>query len=118
MDQRLKEKYKDQNQEEENIDFQFCYDYNEVKRDLQNHQHQLEAFLEEYKKMEVQEIRKINKIKKGKEKNAEMKRKKRESVTLIFKSLRPIQEKKDRMQKIVDILSDPNDLQFSEIAKS
>ena len=66
--------------------------------------------------MEQQKMHQINKYKKGKEKNQQKKQKNRENMTLVFKALRPIQEKKDRMQSIVDMLNE-GDLSIDTIEK-
>ena len=87
LDQRLKERYSNQNEDAE-INADFVTDYNHTKLQLQTYKSQLEGFLCEYKALEMQEIRKINKLKKGK--NEQKNKKDRSNITVTLKSLRPI----------------------------
>ena len=96
FDKKIKDKYNKLNLDDE-INSAFVIEYNDLKRNLKNYQGQLEGFLAEYKKLEAKSLSQINGLKKSKSSNQKSKQKNRQDITLVFKGLRPIQEKKERM---------------------
>ena len=83
-----------------------------------SHQGQLCGFLNEYISLERGKLVEINSFKRQKEGYSGSERDhKKNMTTMILKELRPIQEKKQRMQKIVDLLAEA-DISIETLEKS